>query len=98
MGAEIRYRAAYKADNYTPLTGQFFYQDSSTIRNDLPDISAYVHFRIRPFKAFLRFENLNTARKQPNGGFGFTNNNLVAPGYALPGLQIRLGIYWSFVN
>ncbi|HUR65610.1 MAG TPA: putative porin, partial [Chitinophagaceae bacterium] len=75
-----------------------FYQDSVTISNDLPDISAYVHFRIKPFKAFVRAENLNTGRKMRNGGFGFTNNNLVASGYPLPGLQIRLGIYWSFVN
>lgn len=98
MGAEIRYRSPYKADNYSPVHGRFFYQDSATISNDLPDISGYVHFRIKPFKAFVRVENLNTGRKMPNGGFGFTNNNLVAPGYPLPGLQIRLGIYWSFVN
>ena len=98
MGTEIRYRAAYKADNYSPALGQFFYQDSITIRNSLPDISAYLHFRIKPFKAFIRMENLNTARKMSNGGFGFTNNNLVAPGYALPGLQFRLGVWWSFVN
>ena len=98
MGTEIRYRSAYKADNYSPALGQFFYQDSITIRNKMPDISAYVHFRIRPFKAFIRAENLNTAKKLSNGGFGFTNNNLVAPGYALPGLQFRLGVYWSFVN
>ncbi len=64
----------------------------------MPDIAAYVHFRIKPFKAFIRAENLNAARKLPGGGFGFTNNNLTAPGYALPGLQFRLGVYWSFVN
>ena len=97
MGAELRYRTPYKADGYSPVLGQFFYQDSITINNPAPDIAAYVHFRIRPFKAFIRFENLNAARST-NTGFGFTNNNLVAPGYALPGLQIRVGIYWSFVN
>ncbi len=98
MGAELRYRSAYKADGYSPVQGQFYYQDSITIRNPLPDIAAYMHFRIRSFKAFVRAENLNTARKQEDGGFGFTNNNLLAPGYALPGLQFRLGVYWSFVN
>jgi len=98
MGAELRYRADYKADGYSPVLGQFFYQENITIKNKLPDIAAYVHFRIRPFKAFFRMENLNTARKMSNGGFGFTNNNLVAEGYAMPGLQFRLGIYWSFVN
>lgn len=98
LGVEVRYRSPYKADNYSPVLGQFFQQDSITISNPLPDISAYVHFRIKPFKAFIRFENLNTARKNPGGGFGFTNNNMVAPGYPLPGLQIRIGIYWGFVN
>jgi hypothetical protein len=96
MGLEIRYHTAYKADGYSPVLGKFYYQDSTSISNKMPDIAAYVHFRIRPFKAFIRAENLNTARN--NGGFNFTNNNFTAPGYALPGLQIRVGIYWSFVN
>ena len=96
FGAEVRYRPSYKADNYSPVLGQFFQQDSITISNPLPDISAYIHFRIKPFKAFVRFENLNTARNL--SGFGFTNNNIVAPGYPLPGLQIRIGVYWGFVN
>lgn len=96
FGGEFRYRTAYKADGYSPVLGRFYYQDSITIRNPLPDISAYIHFRIRSFKAFVRAENLNTARNLE--GFGFTNNNLIAPGYALPGLQFRIGVWWSFVN
>lgn len=98
IGAEVRYRSAYKADAYSPVLGQFYYQDSIKIKNPLPDVAAYMHFRIRPFKAFIRVENLNTARTLGTSGFGFTNNNLVAPNYALPGMQIRLGIYWGFVN
>ena len=96
-GLEVKYHTAYKADDYSPVLGQFFYQDSITISNR-PDISAFVHFRIRSFKAFLRFENLNTMQVKKVGGFGFTNNNLAAPGYPYPGLQIRLGIWWGFVN
>ncbi len=96
MGTEVRYRAAYKADGYSPLHGRFFYQDSVRINNNLPDISAYVHFRIRPMKFFIRAENLNTMNFL--GGFGFTRNNLVAQDYPLPGLQIRVGVWWGFVN
>jgi hypothetical protein len=96
MGVEAKYRLDYKADNYSPVLGQFFAQDSVTIKNKLPDLAAYIHFRIRPFTAFVRAENLNTA--QNLNGFGFTNNNFIAPGYALPGLQIRVGIFWQFVN
>lgn len=96
FGAEVRYHTPYKADAYSPVHGRFFYQDSIRIANPTPDITGYVHFRIRSFKFYFRAENLNTARV--NDGFGFTNNNLAAPGYPYPGLVIRVGIYWSFVN
>ncbi len=95
LGLEARYHTPYKADGYSPALGQFFYQDSISISN-LPQVDAYVHFRIRPIKIFFRVENLNTVRM--NDGFGFTNNNITAPGYAMPGLVMRLGIWWSFVN
>jgi hypothetical protein len=99
IGTEIRYRSPYKAPMYSPLLGHFFYQDSVKISNNTPDAAFYVHFRIRPFKAFFRVENVNTARVIKKGdGVTFTNNNLVAPTYAMPGLQLRLGVYWSFVN
>jgi hypothetical protein len=96
LGLEARYHTPYKADGYSPVIGQFFSQDSISINNPLPDITAYVHFRIRSFKAYFRAENLNTAKV--SSGFGFTNNNLAAPGYPYPGFMLRLGIYWSFVN
>jgi hypothetical protein len=95
FGLEGRYSTPYKPDNYSPVLGQFFYQDSVTIYN-LPDVTAFLHFRIRGFKAYIRAENLNTARVF--GGFQFNNNNLAAPGYPTPGLIFRFGIFWSFVN
>ena len=95
IGAEIRYHTPYKADDYSPVLGQFFYQDSITIRNR-PRIDGYMHFRIRSFRAYLRFENLNTA--DFTNGFGFTRNNLSAPSYPTPGLLVRFGIIWAFVN
>jgi hypothetical protein len=97
MGLELRYHTPYKADNYSPLLGQFTYQDSVIVSN-APDIAAFVHFRIRTFNGFLRFENLNSMQVTSSGGFGFTRNNLAAPGYPYPGLQIRLGIWWNFIN
>ncbi|WP_332737086.1 putative porin [Flavihumibacter sp.] len=96
-GIEARYHTAYKAAGYSPLQSQFFYQDEEEIRLELPDVAAYLNFRIRGFAAYLRAENLNTARII-DGSFGFTNHNLAAPNYPYPGLQIRLGIFWSFVN
>ncbi|MBS1660682.1 MAG: hypothetical protein JST68_06485 [Bacteroidetes bacterium] len=96
FGTELRYISPYKADGYAPVTGQFFSQDS-TIRQKLPDISLYLHFRVRSFTAYIRGENINAMKFSPHG-FGFYNNNFVAPGYASPGLIIRFGFFWGFVN
>ncbi len=94
-GVEARYYTPYKADGYSPLLGQFFLQQQETI-NNLPDITAYIHFRIRSLYLFVRAENLNTVQVSP--AFGFLNNNLAAPLQPLPGMLIRFGIYWGFVN
>lgn len=94
-GLEVRYHTPYKGDNYSPVLGQFFYQDSVTL-NNRPDIAAFMHLRIRSFKAYLRVENLNAASLE--GGFHFNHNNIAAPGYPTPGILFRLGIFWGFVN
>jgi hypothetical protein len=95
-GLELKYNTPYKADGYSPLLGQFYFQDTTTVRLKLPTINAYFHFRVKSFTAFVRAENLNTARVK--NGFGFTNNNLAITGYPYPGMIIRFGILWSFVN
>lgn len=93
MGLESRYYTPFKSNGYSPVIGQFFVQDSITTRLKIPEVAAYVHFRIKSFTAYVRAENLNSF-----GGGGFNNNNVIIPGYPYPGLQIRLGIFWSFVN
>ena len=97
FGVEARYYTGYKADNFSPITGQFFLQNDTTIKQHLPDISLYLHFRIRSFTAYTRVENLNTAQFGQNG-FGFNKYNFVAPNYPYMGLQIHVGIFWGFVN
>ena len=98
FGLEVRYYTGYKADKFSPIAGQFYFQNDTTIKQHLPDISAYAHFRIRSFTAYVRAENLNTARVGGPGGFGFNKYNFVAPDYPYAGLQIRVGIFWAFVN
>jgi hypothetical protein len=95
-GFELRYHTPYKADNYSPLRGQFFYQNNVTI-NNFPEVDAFLNFRIRTFKAYVRIENLNSANVTSQG-FSFSNNNFAAPAYPMPGLVFRLGINWAFIN
>lgn len=94
-GVEIRYYSAYNAPNYSPVIGQFIPQDTFKIKNK-PDVSAFLHFRIKGFAGYVRAENLNTVNFQ--NGFGFVDNNFAAPHYPTPGLMIRFGIQWWFVN
>jgi hypothetical protein len=95
FGLEIRYYTPYKGDAYSALMGQFFNQNEETIKMEFPETAAYLHFRIKTFSAYVRLENLN-AFSPANGGF--TNNNIVSPLYPYPGMQLRIGIYWSFIN
>ncbi len=97
FGTEIRYISAYKADGYSPLMGQFFSQGDSTIRQHVPDVAFYLHLRVRSFTAYVRLEGLNALAFSPKG-FGFYNNNFVAPGYPSPGMVIRFGFIWGFIN
>ncbi len=94
-GIEVRYYTPYKANNYSPIIGQFVPQDTTTLSN-LPDIAAFVHFRIRGFTGYIRAENLNTVSF--NNGFGFVNNNFSALHYPTQGFILRFGIQWWFVN
>lgn len=94
-GLDIRYFTPFKTYSFSAVTGQFVLQDSVTIKN-LPDVAAYLHFRIRGFAAYIRAENLNTVSTL--NGFGFINNNFAAPHYPTPGLMIRVGIRWWFLN
>jgi hypothetical protein len=94
-GLDVNYNTPYKAYNYSPVMGKFFPQDSITISN-LPQVNLFFDFRIKSLFAFIRAENLNTMTVQPD--FGFTNNSFAAPLYPLPGLVIRFGVKWGFVN
>jgi hypothetical protein len=94
LGLEAKYASPYKEDMYSPLLGQFFPQ-SQVIYGNRPEISAFVHFRIRTFYLVARAENLNTLNISP---FGFTANNKPFVNYADPGLIIHFGVAWGFIN
>ncbi len=94
-GLDVSYNTPYKPYGYSPLEGQFVPQDTTTISN-LPCVNAYLDFRIKSFTGVVKVENLNTVNV--NHGFDFTNNSFAAPLYPTPGLVIRVGVQWGFVN
>ena len=94
-GIDVKYNTPYKANNYSPVMGQFFPQDTTTISN-LPQLDAYFNFRIKSFTGLVKIENINTV--DVSHGFGFTNNSFAAPNYPTPGFLFRIGVLWGFVN
>ena len=94
-GFELRYFTPFTPDDWSPFNRQWVAQSQLEVSNR-PDVHAFLHINIGGFRGFLRAENLNTFSIE--NGFNFTHNNLAAPLYANPGLLLRLGIYWSFVN
>lgn len=94
-GVEARYIPAYNAPDYSPFTGQFFYQRDRALSNR-PDVNLFFHFRIRSFKAFVRLENLNTVAPEKN--FAFTHYNFRLNEYPGMGRWTRVGIWWTFIN
>ena len=94
-GLDVKYNTPYKANNYSPVMGQFFSQDSISISN-LPQVNVFFNFRIKSFTAYVDMENLNTV--DVTHGFGFTKNGFAAPLYPTPGFIFRLAVKWGFVN
>jgi hypothetical protein len=94
-GFEVTYNTGYKANNYSPFLGQYFYQNTNTIHNR-PDIDVYAHFRIKSFKGFVRLENLNTFTFK--NGVNFNHLSFMANDYPAASLWFRFGLWWSFVN
>jgi hypothetical protein len=94
-GLDVRYYSPYNANNYSPVTAQFFPQDTVLI-NNLPQIGAYFNFRIKSFTGLVQVQHLNTVSFQ--NGFAFLNNNFNAPNYPSPGYVFRFGVQWRFVN
>jgi len=91
-GIEARYYTRYKADGYSPFSGQFFYQNQYTVSNR-PDINLFFNFRIKTFKTFIRLENINTFNITGGNTYNFTAQN-----YPMQGMWFRMGIWWTFIN
>ncbi|MBX5439585.1 MAG: hypothetical protein IRZ29_08600 [Thermoflavifilum sp.] len=87
-GFEIKYNTPFYAPDYSPLLGQFVYQDQQRISN-APEIAAILHFRIRSFVGYIRAERLN---------YFIFNPNFAAPHYPYPDFGVRIGVKWGLIN
>lgn len=94
-GLEMIYHTDFKVDDYMPLTGQFFVQNSYMLHNR-PTANAFLHFMIKRFKGYIRLENLNTLL--PTSSSLGNTYNFTAKNYPGTGTWFRVGIWWNFIN
>jgi hypothetical protein len=88
-GLEGSYHTPYNADYYSPVLQQFISQNEQTLSDAIPHATAFIHFRIKAFVAYVRAENLNV----------FVTQNLKeVPHYPYPDFAVRVGLQWAFVN
>ncbi|TGD56881.1 putative porin [Flavobacterium humi] len=86
-GFTFQYFSKYNANNYNPLIGEFYVQDTEKI-GDFPLIDFFVNARVRQTRIFLKAEHFNS---------GFTGRNYYsAPDYPYKDFVIRFGLVWNF--
>lgn len=87
FGVDLRYHTGYLADNYQPVIGQFYPQNTLTIEH-LPILDAFVSFKVRTFRAFVKVENINQ--------WVLKDIYYTAPRYPVRDRTFRFGISWRF--
>lgn len=86
-GATFNYFTKYFANDYNPITGEFFIQKTKRI-GAFPMVDLFVNARIRQTRIFFIAEHVNTL---------FTKSNyLTAPNYPYRDFMIRFGLVWNF--
>lgn len=87
FGADIWYNTSYYADAYMPVTGDFYNQNSKAIGN-YPYVDAFVNFKIKNARIFLKLAHLNS------GLMG--NRYYMVPHYPMYDRSFKFGISWIF--
>ena len=86
-GVTLNYFTKYFANDYNPVTGEFFVQKTKKI-GAFPMVDLFVNARIRQTRLFLVAEHINTI---------FTKSNyLTASNYPYRDFMIRFGLVWNF--
>ncbi len=88
-GVDIYYRSAYKADNYMPLTRQFYLQDNQQVWGT-PVADVFADLKLNKVRLFFKFAHVNQGF--PSSGYYVSST--------YPGLQrtFFLGVNWPLFD
>lgn len=103
-GVEVRYNTSYHPAGYDAQLNRFYYQNKTYVTN-IPELSAFLNFRVKHFRAFIMADQVQqlfaknailfVAPTVTNfSGSGLTNT----PVYATQNFMIRFGFSWVLIN
>ena len=86
-GLTLNYFTKYFANDYNPVTGEFFIQKTKKIGN-FPVIDVFFNAKIKQTRIFFIFENVNSMFSK--------SNYLTAPNHPYRDFMFRFGLVWNF--
>jgi hypothetical protein len=89
IGTDIRLNSQFSPSSYMPATGQFYLQNDAQMPFS-PIFDAFLSFKVRSFRFFVKYENL----------VGDLSRRVYYPTYNYPMLerQFRFGLRWQLLN
>ncbi len=89
LGFDFRYNTDWFAPSYMPLIGQFYVQETGTVKA-YPALDAYFSCKVQSLRFFVKWEN----------AVGSFSKNIYYQifNYPIPDRQIRLGFRWQLLN
>jgi hypothetical protein len=86
-GITLNYFSSYYANNYNPVIGEFYIQNTKKI-GDFPMLDLFINARVRQTRIYLKAEHFNSM---------FSGNKYYsAPNYPYRDYLIRFGLVWNF--
>jgi hypothetical protein len=87
VGLTFEYFTKYYANNYNPVIGEFYTQNTTKI-GDFPLVDFFINARVKRARIFLKAEHFNAT---------FTKRNyFAAPDYPYKDFLVRFGLVWNF--
>lgn len=103
-GAEVRYNTAYHPAGYDAQLNRFYYQQQVYI-NNTPELSVFLNFSVKHFRAFIMVDQLNQLFARNTILFAgvpvynfYNNGQYNMPVYAAQSTMLRLGFSWILIN
>ncbi|MDG2431679.1 putative porin [Flavobacterium sp.] len=88
-GITLNYFTKYLANEYNPVIGEFFVQNTKSIGN-FPTVDFFINTKIQRTRIYLKAEHFNSA---------VTGNNFYSsPNNPYRDFTVRFGLIWNFFN